>query len=640
MNTEYITYIDAKDYFSKYSEDSSAYALSLFDPCDEPFFVSRIQTYEEYSKDITSVFNRPDFGMLNNPLLYSAVCTREHSFFFLSAQQNHSDFSFIRRPYGWCFDYKRFPEEVLFDYDSFSLYEAFLYFYYLIKCASKFPSYKTNALYVSMVREWAESFSLARRTLNNRGIPVVLSAIYFSAVSDEIEVPIECVPDAEIPRLHKVLFEPVGRVDPIRSLDASPTGWTPYKEVNFDSNGQVKLWISEVKFLLDVRESGRTYSEVVYLGSSPGYHLEHLVKFFPSVKFVCYDPNFSIYLPTVEYGDMLNIKGRDWKGKDIVVVSDIYVKGDLFKLVDDYLNEFVDSGATIVAVLEKQFVDFNRDHTSIRIGATILFEPFLKGSSGEMRSFCFGKPKTGSVSSDVLESGQNFFRQRVRCAKLNADVYSLTKCGCVDCLFLSIEVGRLSTYTGKPKEVVHAVRAMFKRYDRPGVYYSNITPFKGFALEFSECVDDYIGYYSQFGHSEIKIVGERAFLYIDLKLVMTAELKYYPRLNKILNSDRVLILPMRILFSKGGGYTVALPVYVKGSMPYVKIGPRMIIMNEANRECVPCRKKGEIPTAAYCAVGFNEMNCGCTYEFESAKSVGSLASFAEYLLESEALAGS
>jgi hypothetical protein len=57
--------------------------------------------------------------------------------------------------------------------------------------------------------------------------------------------------------------------------------------------GQLKLFLSEVEFLISVLEDNKAKKQIVmvYAGAAPGYHIAYLQKLFPMVIFELYDPN-------------------------------------------------------------------------------------------------------------------------------------------------------------------------------------------------------------------------------------------------------------------------------------------------------------------------------------------------------------
>jgi hypothetical protein len=78
--------------------------------------------------------------------------------------------------------------------------------------------------------------------------------------------------------------------------------------------GQRKLLMSEIEFLTDFYDSydQNTQKYFLYVGASPGHHINYLIKMFPDIYFILYDPRRSY----VELGNMVEIHQKLFTNED------------------------------------------------------------------------------------------------------------------------------------------------------------------------------------------------------------------------------------------------------------------------------------------------------------------------------------
>jgi len=101
---------------------------------------------------------------------------------------------------------------------------------------------------------------------------------------------------------------------------------------------------------------------------------------------------------------------------NILVISDIWVNSfvETQGLVEKYVRTLSQQN-NVIAVMEKQFVDFAFSSTSIRSRGTRYGQIYLGGKSGEVRSITYGSDlRTSLMSSHVLETRINYFRSVIR----------------------------------------------------------------------------------------------------------------------------------------------------------------------------------------------------------------------------------
>jgi len=163
------------------------------------------------------------------------------------------------------------------------------------------------------------------------------------------------------------------------------------------------------------------------LGASPGMHYSSLASMFPTLKFFSFDPqpflasSGIIHIPWSENPDMdvvyQSLVDVSWRAKpSVLVISDIWVSSFMHTqgLVDTYVDLIAQKN-NVVAVMEKQFVDFSVPSTSVRARGERFGQLYLGGKSGEVRSVTYGNDLTTALmDSDVLEKKINCFRSVVR----------------------------------------------------------------------------------------------------------------------------------------------------------------------------------------------------------------------------------
>jgi cap2 methyltransferase len=97
--------------------------------------------------------------------------------------------------------------------------------------------------------------------------------------------------------------------------------------------GQRKLLLSEVEFLTIY---GHLATDVLYVGSAPGHHIEMIVRLFPNHKFTLYDPrDFAVRAGprvTLHQQYFTDDDAKKWVGRPHLLISDIrnadtYVRG-------------------------------------------------------------------------------------------------------------------------------------------------------------------------------------------------------------------------------------------------------------------------------------------------------------------------
>lgn len=104
-----------------------------------------------------------------------------------------------------------------------------------------------------------------------------------------------------------------------------------YEDVQMGENlhwGQRKLLLSEIEFLVNnyhKYDTGKKY--LLYIGASPGYHLEYLSKMFPEIYFILYDRVDSSvkHMNRIKFNKeyFTDESAQKYKNMNIMIVSDI-----------------------------------------------------------------------------------------------------------------------------------------------------------------------------------------------------------------------------------------------------------------------------------------------------------------------------
>jgi hypothetical protein len=606
----FVKEVTAEELFPVKGGDAEPYVLAPLDPRNFSFFRILDISYEDYSALMTSIYRVPGFLDKENPLRYSSMCGVEHCMFFNTCKENFADFRFVLNLDRLAIDYRSFPSAAFSSYEIFSLYCVYYYYYYLIKIRTLglHPYHQTSSN-IALYDSWKTSYASVFKQLKGLGLPMQ-PITYLSFVLVGVPIVVD-VPVLKVPLHNNDGISTVGKVDIIDELAAIPSVALAYDERGFKPNGQVKLFIVEVKYILDYLESGGDVpTDIVYLGSAPGHHLAAIIPYFPQFRFTLVDPTVTAVIPGARYSGIDQLSIYDWSSSKVLVISDIFVTSsvEMFSLVDSYVGCLSDLGAVVLQVMEKQFVQYNSSLTHVRDGSRILFQPYLKGTSAEMRSISRGLSPVVSYPSSQLERGANFFRQRVRCADVSSVAYQITGCPCVDCLLLQLQVSRLCSYNRSlfNRDIYTAVRELFK----PSKGLNNDVFTAANSVGFDVSVDHFWDYYSQFGDISASIDGLEYHVYMDGRYFTTLRMDYYPKPSKIDGAPHLLVFPQRILTLREGFCAVP-PLYDKGGRLFVKIMNSYIEMTENNRRCFKCKKAGLIPGSAYLLNGDNHMDCGC-----------------------------
>jgi hypothetical protein len=205
-------------------------------------------------------------------------------------------------------------------------------------------------------------------------------------------------------------------------------------------NGQMKLLVSEVEFLNTV-----DVTKVIYLGSSPGFHLVTLSKLFPHITFFLYDKrpvacwssnmvpltNSELYAPGF--------------GNDAAVILDVFddeITGDWQAWKDAYSYWYdVCRELDPVAISMKYFVLFGAPSAFRIPDSRFRYQYCTSDNNTELREWAYrphsGWPNLVPIKVSLLDGPNAYYNQVVRRRICPKSLWN--GCPCYDCY----HVGRI-----------------------------------------------------------------------------------------------------------------------------------------------------------------------------------------------------
>lgn len=249
-----------------------------------------------------------------------------------------------------------------------------------------------------------------------------------------------------------------------------------YSDDNFRARGQVKLFLTEVAYLLRIYDELQTKSPklLIYVGAAPGVHLIKLMEMFhnPSITWMLFDKaqfyqplrteatqakyNIIIKQEFLTEQTIINLSSPSsvFRNHDKHVISDIRFTIQDEPTRDDLIRDYKIENDLVMSMQPKSaFLKWrypypeNDDFSFSRVTGSISEEwlqPFAKITSSELRLFIKGPVyKLRTVTREEMEAVEKVMtayksRERYRPRLINKEDMILSSCRCNDCSLLNM----------------------------------------------------------------------------------------------------------------------------------------------------------------------------------------------------------
>jgi len=482
--------------------------------------------------------------------------------------------------------------------------------------------YVVYTMFVAQKEQTADSWAIA----NERKQMLGLSASILKGMAPGFQLPTRFIfHDFVVPKVEKKVYVTNCEHTPHVNIDGPhvdctndimllPTEPLAYQATETAHCGQAKLLVMETEFILQAFEKDKKPTAVLYLGSAPGYHIKYLVKqFHTKLQFFAVDPKPTVPIkglttlpfPLEDYGAFY--------GHRVLVISDIW-SDNAKPLVDGYVTS-LNEVSVVVGLMEKQFVQwFCTDITTVRRGARLYGQPYLKGSSTEMRAITWSYTKeTDIFPSRLLEYRVNHYRQVIR-PSIGFKV-PLTSCGCWDCRLMDAVRQRSEKFTGDRWFAKGIGDLISRSYTKDPIFIPFVRKYSLHHMR---------NYYVSLG-AEVPFVRKKgtklAVRFID-KQTKSFSLNFFGYVTVYtaafaMDQKHVPVFKQvgqELLILNDGKLLLKPPLYYADKEVWVKYHGRHVHITAGLKpSCPNCKVKGDYPGVASFYTGANYLPCGCGF---------------------------
>jgi hypothetical protein len=377
------------------------------------FFVVKEGLYDDQAVNLDFLKNRKDYISLQG------YCDRRVLQFLEVNVALRDNLKILSHSHDYCFTFVEMREGI-----SASIYAHIL----PVVCAYRIYSifYNDYGMFKDMFDKYSTAFKDILHTVKREHYnhvlfgPISLIKCERLEWDDLVEKRDQCVHCEHAAKESDPLVDPTMEIDVISNLSI------PYVVEDYEHNGQYKLMLGESQFISDAMRKF-IIDGVVVLGSAPGMHYANLAEVYKNLTFFSFDPQPFLggdnvhhipWHPYCTFEEVYNVlRRKTFKVMpSVLVISDIWVGNfvETQALVEEYVSR-LNNYVKVIAVSEKQFVDFAFPSTPQRALGKRYGQVYLGGKSGEIRSVTYGNNLNVSlVDSGVLEKKINYFRSVIK----------------------------------------------------------------------------------------------------------------------------------------------------------------------------------------------------------------------------------